>query len=133
VYSAASASYTAPELSRQVKQGSSNLIFCSEDAKDVAIQSVKDCGVPLSRVLVISSSPEWSMRAVGRQWSLPTFKWQVGLGEDYGSDGAGKQPDLLALLVWDNRSSKRSARAQGMCGFVLILSFKEWNCHIGIS
>jgi long-subunit acyl-CoA synthetase (AMP-forming) len=64
VYSAASASYTAPDLSGQVKQGSSNLIFCSEDAKDVAIQSAKDCGVPLSRVLVISSSPKWSIQGL---------------------------------------------------------------------
>ncbi|TVY81947.1 putative acyl-coenzyme A synthetase, partial [Lachnellula suecica] len=73
VYSAASASFSTSELSRQIKQGSSNLIFCSEDAKDVAIQSAKECGVPLNRVIVISSSPEWSMRAVeGRGSCLPS-------------------------------------------------------------
>ncbi|TVY38185.1 putative acyl-coenzyme A synthetase, partial [Lachnellula subtilissima] len=80
VYSAASASFTAPELCRQVQQGSSNLIFCSEDAKEVAIQSAKDCGVPLSRVVVISSSPEWTMRAVeGNTSCLPSsgkLDWQ---------------------------------------------------------
>lgn len=64
VYSAASASFTAPELARQIRQGSSNLIFCSEDAKDVACQAATDCGVDLSRVLVIKSSPEWSIRSV---------------------------------------------------------------------
>ncbi|KAF8866165.1 acetyl-CoA synthetase-like protein [Acephala macrosclerotiorum] len=61
VYSAASASFAASELSRQVKQGNSNLIFCSEDARDVAVKAARECGVPLSRVLVIKSSPEWSM------------------------------------------------------------------------
>jgi 4-coumarate--CoA ligase len=73
VYSAASSSFTAPELSRQVQQGSSNLIFCSEDVKNVAIQTAKECGVPLNRVLVISSSPEWSMRSIeGNRACLPS-------------------------------------------------------------
>jgi 4-coumarate--CoA ligase len=73
VYSAASASFTAPELSRQVRQGSSNLIFCSEDARDVTIQAAKDCGVPLNRVLVIRSSPEWTVRSVeGNKACLPS-------------------------------------------------------------
>jgi 4-coumarate--CoA ligase len=65
VYSAASSSFTPSELSRQVKQGSSNLIFCSEDAKDVAIKSAKECGVPLNRVLVIDSGKgAWGFRSV---------------------------------------------------------------------
>jgi len=64
VYSAASSSFTAPELERQIKQGNSNLVFCSEDVKEVAIQAARNCGVPLSRVLVIQSSPRWSMRSV---------------------------------------------------------------------
>lgn len=73
VYSAASASFTAPELSRQVKQGSSNLIFCSEDAKNVAIATAKECGVSLNRVLVIKSSPRWEMRSVeGNNTALPS-------------------------------------------------------------
>ena len=80
VYSTASPSFTAPELSRQVQQGSSDLIFCSEDAKYVAIQSAKECGVPLSRVVVVSSSPEWTMRAVeGNTSCLPSsgkLDWQ---------------------------------------------------------
>jgi acyl-coenzyme A synthetase/AMP-(fatty) acid ligase len=73
VYSAASASFTTPELSRQVKQGSSDLIFCSEDAKGVAVATAKECGVPLSRVVVISSSPKWEMKAVeGGKTCLPS-------------------------------------------------------------
>ncbi|KAE8450028.1 hypothetical protein EG329_007167 [Mollisiaceae sp. DMI_Dod_QoI] len=64
VYSAASASFTASELERQIKQGNSNLVFCSEDAKDVAVQTARTCGVPLSRVLVIRSSPMWSILSI---------------------------------------------------------------------
>lgn len=64
VYSAASSAFTIPELERQVKQGSSNLIFCSEDTKEIAVKAAKACGVPLSRVLVVESNPKWSMRAV---------------------------------------------------------------------
>jgi len=64
VYSAASASFTAPELERQVKQGGSNLIFCSEDAKGVAVDTARNCGVSLDGVLVVSSSPRWEMAAV---------------------------------------------------------------------
>lgn len=73
VYSAASASFTASELSRQAKQGSSKLIFCSEDAKAVAVETAKECGIPLNRVLVIRSSPKWEMRSVeGNATCLPS-------------------------------------------------------------
>lgn len=68
VYSAASASFTAPELSRQIKQGSSNLVFCSEDAKEVAIQAATECGLPLNRVVVIESTKgSWGMKSVEGQ------------------------------------------------------------------
>jgi 4-coumarate--CoA ligase len=81
VYSAASTSFTAPELSRQIKQGNSNLIFCSEDAKDVACQAAKDCGVDLSRVLVITSTLNWTMKSVvpGGKSVLPSkgkLEWE---------------------------------------------------------
>ncbi|RFU32015.1 hypothetical protein B7463_g4324, partial [Scytalidium lignicola] len=73
VYSAASASFTAPELSRQIKQGSSRLILCSNDAKDVAIQAAMACGIPLSRVLVVQSSPQWSVKSIeGGKTCLPS-------------------------------------------------------------
>lgn len=64
VYSAASSTFTAEELARQIQNGSSNLIFCSEDARDVAIQAATVSGVPLSRVVVAKSSPNWSMLSV---------------------------------------------------------------------
>ena len=58
-----------------MKQGSSNLIFCSEDAKDVAVATARECGVELSRVLVVSSSPRWEIRALeGKGAVLPSEK-----------------------------------------------------------
>ncbi|KAH8661429.1 hypothetical protein BGZ60DRAFT_413175 [Tricladium varicosporioides] len=65
VYSAASASFTAPELARQIRHGESKLVFCSEDAREVAVTAAKECGVPLSRVLVINGDGgNWSMKPV---------------------------------------------------------------------
>lgn len=55
VFSAASSAFTYLELARQVKQGRSNLIVASPDCRDVAIKAAKECGVPLSRVLVLES------------------------------------------------------------------------------
>ena len=55
VYSAASASFIALELARQIKQGSAKLVICSLDAEEVAKQAAKECGVPNNRVLVLES------------------------------------------------------------------------------
>lgn len=63
VYSAANTSATVPELVRQVQQGGANLIACSEDTRDIAIETAKKCGVPLDRVLVLESRSR-SLRSV---------------------------------------------------------------------
>lgn len=74
VYSAASASFTAPELARQIRHGESKLVFCSEDARQVAVTAAKECRVPLSRVLVVSGKEgKWSMKSVeGKGSCLPS-------------------------------------------------------------
>lgn len=64
VYSAASSSFTTPELARQIKQGFSNLVVCSPDTKDVAVAAARECGVPLHRVLCLASSPKWSLTSI---------------------------------------------------------------------
>jgi 4-coumarate--CoA ligase len=124
VYSAASASFTAPELSRQIKQGSSKLIFCSEDARDVACQAAKDCGVDLSRVLIIKSSPEWSMRSVveGGEMALPSngkMDWEritdpktleeslICLLYSSGTTGIPKGRSILLLRAMDSLTNSR--------------------------
>lgn len=55
VYSAASSSFTSPELARQVKQGESRLIITSIDCKETAMKAARDCGIPPNRVLVLES------------------------------------------------------------------------------
>jgi 4-coumarate--CoA ligase len=55
VFSAASSAFTPMELARQIRQGKSSLVVCSEDCRDVAIKAAQDCGLPLDRVLVLQS------------------------------------------------------------------------------
>lgn len=55
VYSAASSSFTAFELARQVRHGESNLIIASPDCEEVAIKAAQECGVPLDRVLILDT------------------------------------------------------------------------------
>lgn len=64
VYSAASPSSTVTELSRQITTGKSNLIICNQDLKDVAVKAAKESGVPLSRVLILESSPGWNLYSI---------------------------------------------------------------------
>lgn len=117
VYSAASASFTPPELSRQVKQGSSNLIFCSEDAKDVAIQSAKDCGVPLSRVVVISSSPEWSMRVVEGNTSCLTSSGKLDWQKI--TDQKELEESLICLVYSSGTTGVPKGLSEYKCGVEL--------------
>src|ERR1700709_2539813 len=64
VFSAASHSFTSQELARQIKQGNSNLIVCSEDLKHIAVGAAQICGIPLSRVIVFGSTPPWKLQSV---------------------------------------------------------------------
>lgn len=64
VYSAASPSSTVAELARQVKIGNSELLVCGVEHKDVATEAAKECGLPLSNVLLLESSPSWKLRSL---------------------------------------------------------------------
>ena len=64
VYSAASPSSTVADLTRQVTVGTSRLIVCGSEHKDVAAQAAKQCNLPLSRVLVLESGPSWSLKSL---------------------------------------------------------------------
>ncbi|ETN40443.1 uncharacterized protein HMPREF1541_04720 [Cyphellophora europaea CBS 101466] len=55
VYSAASSAFTAAELARQVRQGSSTLLIASNDCRAVALATAKECSIPPSRVLILES------------------------------------------------------------------------------
>lgn len=64
VYSAASPSSTVSELARQIKIGTSRLIVCGTEHKDIAVNAANECGVPLKRVLILESSPSWRLYSV---------------------------------------------------------------------
>jgi 4-coumarate--CoA ligase len=64
VFSAASHSFTAQELARQIKQGQSNLLVCSEDMIHIAEEAAKICGIDKSRVVVFDSAPPWLLSSV---------------------------------------------------------------------
>lgn len=67
VFSAASHSFTPQELARQIEQGKSNLLICSNDLKHVGLSAAEICGLSPDRVLVMGASPSWSLRsAIGK-------------------------------------------------------------------
>ncbi|KAF2816390.1 acetyl-CoA synthetase-like protein [Mytilinidion resinicola] len=75
VFSAASPSFTPEELVRQIKQGKGNLVVVSEDSKEVGIKAAKICGIPLKRVLVLTSEPEWGLKTLEGGLAL---NWKTG-------------------------------------------------------
>jgi len=64
VYSAASPSSTVAELARQVKIGNSRLLICGKEHQAVTARAAEECGLPLSSVLLLESSPEWKLRSL---------------------------------------------------------------------
>ncbi|KAK5464975.1 hypothetical protein LTS15_001538 [Exophiala xenobiotica] len=64
VYSAASPSSTVSEFARQINIGTSRLVICSAEFKDLAAQAAKQCNVPPDRILVLESSPSWSLKSL---------------------------------------------------------------------
>jgi acyl-coenzyme A synthetase/AMP-(fatty) acid ligase len=63
IYSAASPSSTASDLTRQINDGPASLIICSEDLKDVVLSGAHDAGIPARNVLVLSSYPEIQLKS----------------------------------------------------------------------
>ncbi|KAF2103895.1 4-coumarate-CoA ligase [Rhizodiscina lignyota] len=79
VVSSASHSFTPAELARQIKQGGSNLLVTSPDLRHVAFEAAKQCDLPMSRVLVIQSSPVWSFKSADGLvdiWSDQRLTWK---------------------------------------------------------
>ncbi|KAM0477791.1 hypothetical protein ACHAPX_005556 [Trichoderma viride] len=63
IYSAASPSSTASDLTSQINDGPASLIICSEDLKDVVLSGAHDAGIPARNVLVLSSYPEIQLKS----------------------------------------------------------------------
>jgi 4-coumarate--CoA ligase len=81
VFSAASASYTAEELARQVVQGGSGLLVVSEDRVDVGREAAGITGLGSERVVVIGSEPEWVVKSLDGDKNVdcvdgPQLSWE---------------------------------------------------------
>lgn len=63
IYSAASPSATASDLTRQIQDGPGKVVICSEDLKDVALSGAHNAGIPARNVLVLSSYPEIRLKS----------------------------------------------------------------------
>jgi 4-coumarate--CoA ligase len=64
VASLASASYTAKELARQVRQGGANILIASEDLLSVAREAKKEVGSHIT-IVCLKSVPDWSLSVDG--------------------------------------------------------------------
>jgi 4-coumarate--CoA ligase len=65
VYSAASPHSTVSELARTLTIGTSRLLICGTEFVDVASKAAKECGLPLSRVLILDSTAgKWRLSSI---------------------------------------------------------------------
>lgn len=74
VFSAASHSFTPRELARQIGQGKSNLLICSNDLKHVGLNAAKICGLSSDRVVIMGASPSWRFSSADGQVAVTTKK-----------------------------------------------------------
>jgi 4-coumarate--CoA ligase len=98
VYSAASPSSTVSELARQITTGNSNLVVCSTELKDIAIAAARQCKIPLDRVLLLESSPSWTLRSIGTNANVISDKqlpWQRIKDEK-------ALKDSLIVILWSS-------------------------------
>lgn len=129
MYSAASASFTAGELARQIKQGNSTLVFCSEDAKTVACEAAGMCGLGLERVVVLGGQKgNWTMESVkGEARALPSngkIEWERI------TDGRKLEESLICLLYSSGTTGIPKGEFSG--GLILLIMIElmadEFRC-----
>jgi long-subunit acyl-CoA synthetase (AMP-forming) len=65
VASLASASYTAFELARQIRQGGASILISSEDLLDVARDAARQVTEKKVTVVVLRTEPDWSLKVDG--------------------------------------------------------------------
>ncbi|KAL2276064.1 hypothetical protein FJTKL_01350 [Diaporthe vaccinii] len=64
IYAAASPSSTPEALASLAREaGPAKLLVCSKDTRDTAVSAAEQVGIPLSRVLVLTSYPELSLQS----------------------------------------------------------------------
>ncbi len=95
VYSAASPSSTVTDLTRQISVGKSRLIVCGSEHREVATQAAKQCNLPPTQVLVLESSPSWSLRSLDSKVNVISdqkLKWKAI------TDPAALKKSLIVIL-----------------------------------
>jgi long-subunit acyl-CoA synthetase (AMP-forming) len=65
IASLASASYTAKELARQIRQGGANLLISSPDLLETARQAKREEGCGHVTICVLRTEPDWSLQVDG--------------------------------------------------------------------
>ena len=97
VYSAASPSSTVEELHRQVEIGTSRLIICGSEHKDVATKAAQQANLPLKNVLLLDSSPgNWSFKSLDN--SIDVLSSQERLTWTRISDPQALKESLIVIL-----------------------------------
>ena len=79
IFSCASHSYNAQELSRQIDQGQATVLVVSEDLVNVAVEAAKLSKLSLDKVLVLRSDPgNWSLKSVNGKdhWTTQKLTWE---------------------------------------------------------
>jgi acyl-coenzyme A synthetase/AMP-(fatty) acid ligase len=79
IFSCASHSYNAQELSRQIDQGQATLLVVSDDLLSVAVEAAKLSNLSLDRVLVLNSDAgKWSLKSVNGKdhWTNKKLTWE---------------------------------------------------------
>lgn len=80
VYSAASPSSTVADLTRQISVGKSRLLVCGSEHEEVATRAAKQCNLPLNRVLILESTPIWSLKSLDGKINVVSdqkLKWKA--------------------------------------------------------
>ncbi|KAI1439606.1 hypothetical protein F5Y02DRAFT_425356 [Annulohypoxylon stygium] len=108
VSSAVSPSSTAAELIRQIKMTQSNLIVCGRGHRIVASEAARECGISLERVLVIDSTPVWSLLSIDGHINAISSQ---RLGWERITDPEALKASLITIL-W---SSETTGLPKGVC------------------
>ena len=98
VYSAASPSSTVSELARQITTGNSNLVVCNIELRDIAVAAARQCKIPLARVLLLESTPSWTLRSIGTNANVISenlLPWER-------ITDAKSLEDSLAVILWSS-------------------------------